>query len=96
MNTFYDLLFFVDGCYLKANKCLLSLRCPYFATLFANDFKESTQKVISLPHISRLHFSLILQYIYNDSIFLQSKDYESVFTLLILADYFILPRLVDV
>ena len=98
IDDFYDVVLETESNFIKANKCILVKRCPYFAKLFTQGLKESSQATIKLPEIPRVYLSLILQYIYTDTVSLPqlNKDYEKAFQLLIYADYFMLPRLVDV
>ena len=98
MDDYYDVVLEVNDGFIKANKCVLRARCPYFASLFSKTFVESERKTVRLQNISRLYLSLVLQYIYTDTVCLPSvaKNYETTIHLLIHADYYLLPRLVEV
>jgi len=98
IEDFNDIEIIVDHIYFKANKCLLTARSPYFQLLFSSNFLENSLKRIRILWISYQSLFLVLQYIYTDKVSLQpiSKSYKMPFLLLIAADYFILPRLVDI
>jgi len=98
IDDFYDIVFCVENCYIKANKCVLAQRCKYFEGLISYNFQEGSQKIIKLDMISKDHFCLILQFIYTDFINLPNvmKDCEKAFYLLKWADYFMLSRLSEI
>ena len=52
--------------------------------------------VISVQGVPKSFFTCIIQYIYSDHFYIQKEDAEFFIKLLIYADYFMLPRLVDI
>ncbi len=50
-------------------------------------------KVVGVP---KLYFNTILEYIYSDHFFIHKHSIEFFVRLLIFADYFMLPRLVEI
>lgn len=98
INDFHDIVFSVEGKLINSNRCVLAQRSPFFAILFSSTFQESSKQIIQFPQISHTCMCLILEYIFTDTIPYQqvSKDYEKLFRLLIWADFFQLPHLVDV
>lgn len=84
---------------IKGNSLILKTRCPYFSSMFR--FKEQqfeSQKIqeIKVDGISKQYFNTIIQYIYSDRILIYKHSICFFVKVLILADYFILPRLIDI
>ena len=98
MDSFFDVIFEIKKTYIKANKSVLAKRSQYFSILFNGYFSESFLMTIKIENISRLCFSLVLEYIYNDKVTFAPgySNYKTPFELLIAADYFMLPRLIDI
>ena len=46
--------------------------------------------------VPKLYFSCIIQYIYSDHFYIQKHEPEFYVKLMIYADYFMLPRLIDI
>jgi hypothetical protein len=101
LDDFYDILFLVEDTLIKANSLVLSARCPYFKSMLSQKYsfkeacldKEGFIKVLGVP---KIYFSCIIQYIYSDHFYIQKQDPEFFIKLLIFADYFMLPRLIDI
>ena len=108
LDDFYDVLFLVEDTLIKANRLVLSTRCPYFASMLSSKyaFKESSLVGkndpsglignIRVSGVPKLYFSCIIQYIYSDHFYISKQDAEFFLKLMIYADYFMLPRLVDI
>ena len=52
--------------------------------------------VIKVEGVPRAYFSCIIQYIYSDHFYISRHDLEYFLRILIFADYFMLPRLVEI
>lgn len=101
LDEFYDILFHVEDTLIKANTIVLSARCPYFNSMLCSQysFKESMvdrSGYIKVCGVPKLYFSCIIQYIYSDHFYIQRYDAEFFIKLMIYADYFLLPRLIDI
>lgn len=62
-------------------------------------FKESLLKYggqIKVNGVPKAYFESILQYVYSDHFYIWKQDATFFLRLLMLADYFMLPRLVDI
>jgi hypothetical protein len=91
----------VDETLIKANSLVLSTRCEYFRSMlsFKYSFLESKIKkngYIKVHGVPKLYFSCIIQYIYSDHFYIPKQDPEFFIKLMVYADYFMLPRLVDI
>jgi|LauGreDrversion4_2_1035121.scaffolds.fasta_scaffold72321_1 hypothetical protein len=101
LDDFYDILFLVDGTLIKANSLVLRIRSPYFSAMLSpqNGFFETNMKKgqsIKVYGVEKSYFSCIIQYIYSDHFYIHRQNVEFFVKLLIFADYFMLPRLVDI
>ncbi len=98
IDDFHDVAFLVEGSYIKANRCILAQRCPYLARLLSSGLRECVQPVIYLPDVPKNYFVRVMQFVYTDVVTFETgaKHAEEMFHLLVWADYFLLPRLVDV
>lgn len=86
---------------IKANSLILRTRSPYFSAMLSKEygFKEGQQKRssnIRVEGVPKALFSCIIQYIYSDHFYIQRHNLEFFVQLFIFADYFILPRLVEI
>lgn len=52
--------------------------------------------VIVVQGVPKIFFTCIIQYIYSDHFYIQKEEAEFFIRLMIFADYFMLPRLVDI
>jgi hypothetical protein len=99
LNDFYDVLFLVEDTLVKGNSLVLQARCPYFKAMLGHPFRERQVpraghiKVFGVP---KLYFHTILEYIYSDHFYIQRNNIEFFLKLMVFADYFILPRLVEI
>ncbi|CDW71485.1 kelch repeat [Stylonychia lemnae] len=101
LDEFYDVLFHVEDTLIKANTIVLSARCPYFNSMLSSQysFKESLvdrSGYIRVTGVPKLYFSCIIQYIYSDHFYIQKYEAEFFIKLMMYADYFLLPRLIDI
>jgi BTB/POZ domain len=63
------------------------------------DFKESRIKKggsIVMEGVPKHMFNCLIQYIYSDHFYIHRHDVDFFIQLLVYADYFIMPRLVDI
>ena len=100
LDEFYDILFLVEDTLIKANSLVLSARCPYFKSMLSSKymFRESKKEggFVKVQGVPKSYFSCIIQYIYSDHFYIQRQEPEFYVKLLIFADYFMLPRLIDI
>lgn len=89
-QEYADVLFRVDGDVVYAHRSILASRCDHFATMFASGFRESVEKEILIPNVSRMVFLRLMEYIYTDSVVI---DPDFAVELYILADMYGLHRL---
>jgi len=85
-----DVTFIVQGQPIHAHRAILSHRCEHFAGMFRSGMRESIEKEITIPSISRDVFLLLLEYLYTDSV---KIDVEHAVDLYIAADLYQLERL---
>jgi len=52
--------------------------------------------VITVTGVPKAFFTCIIQYLYSDHFYIQNEEIEFFIKLMIYADYFMLPRLVDI
>lgn len=101
LDDFYDIVFLVQDTLIKANSLILSTRCEYFKSMLSNKYKFQESKikqegVIAVQGVPKSFFTCIIQYIYSDHFYIQKEEAEFFIKLLIYADYFMLPRLVNI
>lgn len=96
-DSFADVVFVVGGegdgdcqeC-VHAHKAILAGRCEHFAAMFRSGMRESVEREIEIPNVSKTVFLLLMEYIYTDSV---AIDVEHAVDLYILADLYGLERL---
>jgi len=101
LDEFYDIVFLVEDTYIKANSLILMTRCPYFKSMLSTKyaFSESVFReggYINVQGVPKSFFTCIIQYIYSDHFYIQKEEAEFFIKLMIYADYFMLPRLIDI
>lgn len=111
IDEFFDVVFLVDNCYIKSNSHILKARSQYFAAMFRhqNGFNEiqsqhyshrqtGDQKfhLIKLNTVPKQIFNCIIQYLYSDSFAIQNLEVSFFVELIVNADYFMLPRLIQI
>ena len=91
-EEFSDVTFIVENQEVYAHRAILAQRCDHFAAMFRSGMRESVEKTISIPNISKRVFLMLLEYIYTDSV---KIDVDSAIDLYIAADLYHLERLRD-
>lgn len=89
-DEFSDITFLVEDQPIYAHRAILAQRCDHFAAMFRSGMRESVEKTIPIPEISRQVFLLLLEYIYTDSV---KIDVEHAIGLYIASDIYQLDRL---
>lgn len=93
-EDFSDVTFLVENDTFKiyAHRAILAQRCEHFGAMFRSGMRESVERTISIPNISKKVFLMLLEYIYTDSVKIQVDD---AIDLYIAADLYHLERLRD-
>lgn len=91
-DEFSDVTFLVEGEPIYAHRAILSQRSEHFAAMFRSGMRESTERIISIPNISRNVFMLLLEYLYTDRV---QIEVEYAVELYMAADLYHLERLRD-
>ena len=91
-EEFSDVTFLVENEPIYAHRAILVQRCEHFAAMFRSGMRESVERTIPIPSISRKVFLLLLEYIYTDSVRI---EVEHAIELYIAADLYHLERLRD-
>ncbi|KAF1753396.1 hypothetical protein GCK72_019953 [Caenorhabditis remanei] len=88
-----DVVLVVDGYKMHVNKSFLSIHSDFFRSLFSNNFKEGSMTEISIEEVKYEEFSRLLAVISPNSVL---PTDESVEGLLKLAEYFLMPAVINV
>lgn len=91
-DEFADVTFLIEGDPIYAHRAILAQRCDHFCAMFRSGMRESVERVITIPNMSRVVFLLLLEYIYTDTV---KIDVEHAIELYIAADLYNLDRLRD-
>lgn len=91
-EEFSDVTFMIEGQPIYAHRAIISQRCEHFAAMFRSGMRESVERVIPIPAISRQAFLLLLEYIYTDSV---KIEVDHAIELFIAADLYHVERLRD-
>jgi len=91
-EQYSDVTFLVGGESVYAHRAILAQRCEHFAAMFRSGMRESHEKEIEIPSISKPVFLLLMEYFYTDSV---KIDLEHAVELYITADLYQLDRLRD-
>mmetsp|Transcript_15912 Transcript_15912/g.25810 ORF Transcript_15912/g.25810 Transcript_15912/m.25810 type:complete len:606 (+) Transcript_15912:105-1922(+) len=91
-EEFSDVTFLVEDSPVYAHRAILAQRCDHFAAMFRSGMRESVERLVPIPDISRQVFLLLLEYIYTDSV---KIDVENAIELYIASDIYQLERLRD-
>jgi len=91
-EEFSDVTFLVDNSPVYAHRAILAQRCEHFAAMFRSGMRESTEKTIPIPSISREVFLLLLEYVYTDFV---KVELEHAIELYIASDLYQMERLRD-
>lgn len=89
-DEFADVTFLIEGETVHAHRAILAHRCDHFAAMFRSGMRESVERTITIPNITKSVFLLLLEYIYTDAV---KIDVESAIDLYITADLYHLERL---
>ncbi|XP_063932773.1 inhibitor of Bruton tyrosine kinase [Zophobas morio] len=82
-----------DGKEVKAHKCILAAQSDYFNNLFSTRWHGTETRTITLP-CSRSIVEALLEYLYTDTLsYLNNKEQDHLFKLIILADQLFITRL---
>ena len=88
---------------IKAHSYILKARCPYFAAMLRNvgGFSETngqgqSYSLIQIKNVAKPILNCVIQYLYSDSFMLLDLSMDFYLQLLIISDYFMLPRLVQI
>lgn len=91
-DEFSDVTFVLENESVHAHRAMLAHRCEHFAAMFRSGMRESVERCITIPNMSKHVFLLMLEYIYTDSV---KVKVESAIDLYIAADLYHLERLRD-
>jgi RCC1 and BTB domain-containing protein len=91
-EEFSDITFMIENEPIYAHRAILAQRCDHFAAMFRSGMRESVERVIPIPNISKQVFLLLLEYIYTDAVKIEVDD---AIELYIAADLYDLERLRD-
>jgi len=89
-DEFSDVVFVLNGEHVHAHKSILAGRCEHFAAMFRCGMRESIEREVEIPNVTKAVFLLLMEYIYTDSVVI---DVEHAVDLYILADLYGLERL---
>ncbi|KAL6073079.1 Galactose oxidase, central domain [Balamuthia mandrillaris] len=78
---------------IHAHKIVLASRCPYFHSLFLQDFKEKHQDRLQVEDVPYEAFLVLMHYLYTDQ--LVGLQAENVVEVLVAGDKFGLERVVE-
>ena len=62
---FSDVTFVVEGQHVHGHKFILYARCEYFRKMFTSGYRESTDKMITIPDVRHEVFLAVLSYLYT-------------------------------
>ena len=91
-DEFSDVTFLVEDTPVYAHRAILAQRCDHFAAMFRSGMRESVERFVPIPDISRKVFLILLEYIYTDAV---KIDVEDAIELYIASDIYQLERLRD-
>lgn len=89
-EEFSDVTFLVEDQPVYAHRAILAQRCEHFAAMFRSGMRESVERMVPIPEMSRSVFLLLLEYIYTDTV---KIDVENAIELYIASDLYNLERL---
>jgi len=89
-EEFADVTFLIENEPVYAHRAILAQRSDHFSAMFRSGMRESVEKTIAIPNVSKTVFLLLLEYIYTDSV---KIDVEHAIDLYIAADLYHLERL---
>ena len=89
-SEYSDVTFILEDQPVYAHKSVLSNRCEIFAAMFRSGMRESVEREIQLPNISRSIFLMFLEFIYTDYV---RVEVEQSIDLYALSDLYQLHKL---
>lgn len=89
-EEFSDVTFMVENEPIYAHRAILAHRSEHFAAMFRSGMRESVERVINIPNVSKVTFLLLLEYLYTDSV---KIDVEHAVELYMAADLYHFERL---
>jgi len=89
-EEFADVTFLIENEPIHAHRAILAQRSEHFAAMFRSGMRESMERTIAIPSISKSVFLLLLEYIYTDSV---KIDVNHAIDLYIAADLYHIDRL---
>jgi len=92
-DEYSDVTFLVEGQKVNAHRAILAGRCEHFAAMFRSGMRESVEREIAIPNITKTVFVLLMEYLYTDSV---RVDLEHAVELFMIADLYQLDRLRDI
>jgi RCC1 and BTB domain-containing protein len=91
-EEFSDVTFLVDNQPIYAHRAILAQRCEHFSAMFRSGMRESIERTILIPNISRQVFLLLLEYVYTDFV---KVELDYAIDLYIASDLYQMERLRD-
>eukprot|EP00555_Chaetoceros_dichaeta_P002262 CAMPEP_0198252970 /NCGR_PEP_ID=MMETSP1447-20131203/3445_1 /TAXON_ID=420782 /ORGANISM="Chaetoceros dichaeta, Strain CCMP1751" /LENGTH=71 /DNA_ID=CAMNT_0043938431 /DNA_START=85 /DNA_END=296 /DNA_ORIENTATION=+ len=67
-DKYSNITFLVEGQKVNAHLTILAGRCEHFAAMFWSGMRESVEREIATPNISKTVFILLMEYLYTDSV----------------------------
>merc|ERR1712127_1109032 len=92
-EEYSDVTFIVENQPVYAHRTILAGRCEHFAAMFRSGMRESVEREIPIPNISKVVFLLLMEYLYTDSV---KVDLENSVELYMISDLYQLERLRDI
>ncbi|XP_057367373.1 speckle-type POZ protein B-like [Daphnia carinata] len=94
-KTLSDVTFRCSGTDIKAHVMIVASCSPVLAAMFANDFKEKTEKVVEIKDITANTFSRLLRFMYVGDASLDTVAEEEICELLVAADKYRIDTLLE-
>mmetsp|Transcript_21486 Transcript_21486/g.30089 ORF Transcript_21486/g.30089 Transcript_21486/m.30089 type:complete len:607 (+) Transcript_21486:80-1900(+) len=89
-DEYSDVTFIIDNQPVYAHRSILAHRCDHFAAMFRSGMRESVEREISIPNVSKEVFLLLMEYLYTDNV---KVELEHAVELYITSDLYQLNRL---
>jgi RCC1 and BTB domain-containing protein len=92
-DEFADLIFIVNNERVYAHRSILASRCEHFAAMFRSGMRESVEKEIHIPNVTKPVFLLLMEFLYTETV---TIEIEYAVELYILSDLYQLERLKNI
>ena len=93
-DEFSDVVFIVNNQNrIHAHRTILATRCEHFAAMFRSGMRESIEREIMIPNVTKPVFLLLMEYLYTDSV---TIEIEHAVELYMLSDLYQLERLKNI